>query len=552
MQFSKSTVYQIYIKSFQDSTGNGVGDLNGIRSRLDYLKELGVDYIWLTPFFKSPLNDNGYDVADYCTIDLKFGTKEDLKKLISEADKRGIGLMLDMVFNHTSTEHEWFKKALAGDPVYQDYYIFKEGKADAAPTNWESKFGGNAWEYAAELKKWYLHLFDVSQADLNWDNPQVRKELKNVIFYWKNMGFKGFRFDVVNLISKPEIFCDDLEGDGRRYYTDGHRVHEFLKELVHDTGIDGMITVGEMSSTTIDNCVRYSNAQEHELSMCFNFHHLKVDYKNGDKWQLMAPDLNKLKELLVEWQLGMQKGNGWNALFWCNHDQPRAVSRFCNDKIYWKQSATMLATCIYMLRGTPFVYQGEGIGMTNAGFTDISHYRDIESLNYYNIMMRNGKSKEETLEILSLRSRDNGRLPMQWDGSAQSGFTTGTPWLEARNNNHWIHVEAQNNQKDSVLEYYKKLIKLRKQYDIISEGIFEPVEQSFYNVFVYKRILNNQELYVFCNFGNDVMKTELPVDIENYTTLISNYDDEKSEKGWLILKPYQAIVLYKKDKKVIT
>ncbi len=345
----------------------------------------------------SPQNDNGYDVADYRNIDPLFGTMEDLEELIAGADRRGIGLMLDMVFNHTSTEHEWFQKALEGDPEYIDYYIFKDGSPEKAPTNWESKFGGPAWEYVPHLEKWYLHLFDVTQADLNWENPRVREELKEVIRFWKEKGIKGFRFDVVNLISKPEIFEDDSQGDGRRFYTDGRHVHEFLKELVHDTGIEDMVTVGEMSSTSLDNCIRYSNPEEKELSMCFNFHHLKVDYKNGNKWELMDPDIMALKRLFEEWQTGMQKAGGWNAVFWCNHDQPRIVSRFGDDKKYWKESAKMLAAAIHLMRGTPYIYQGEELGMTNAGYRDISQYRDVESLNYYEILLSQGKTPGRSL-----------------------------------------------------------------------------------------------------------------------------------------------------------
>ena len=379
--FSSKVVYQIYPKSFMDSNGDGQGDLRGIIEKLDYLKELGVDYLWLTPVFVSPQNDNGYDVADYRSIDPRFGTMDDMEELIREADQRGMGLMLDMVFNHTSTDHEWFQKALAGDEKYQNYYIFREGTPDKLPTNWQSKFGGPAWEYVPSLKKWYLHLFDVSQADLNWDNPEVRDELKKVILYWKEKGVKGFRFDVVNLISKPAVFEDDFEGDGRRFYTDGPHVHEYLKELTRDTGIDSMITVGEMSSTTLENCIRYSAPEEKELSMCFSFHHLKVDYKDGDKWKLMEPDRMALKKLFEKWQMGMQKGHGWNALFWCNHDQPRTVSRFGDEDKYWKESAEMLAASIHLMRGTPYIYQGEELGMTNAHYTSISQYRDVESLN---------------------------------------------------------------------------------------------------------------------------------------------------------------------------
>ncbi|MGN0286060.1 MAG: alpha,alpha-phosphotrehalase, partial [Atopobiaceae bacterium] len=408
----QKVVYQIYPRSFQDSDGDGVGDLKGMTARLDYLQSLGVDYVWSTPFFVSPQHDNGYDVADYLAVDPRFGTMEDAEEFIREAARRGIGVMFDMVFNHTSTDHEWFQRALAGDPKYQKYYFFVDGEPDHAPTNWVSKFGGSAWEWVPSLHKWYLHLFDVSQADLNWENPEVREELKNVIRFWKAKGVSGFRFDVVNLISKPDPadFQDDLEGDGRRFYTDGRHVHQFIRELAEDTELGDMITVGEMSSTSIQNCIQYSNPQNHQLSMTFSFHHLKVDYKDGDKWSLMKPDIDHLRQLFRDWEEQMTAGGGWNAWFWCNHDQPRAVSRFGNDTDprLWRASAKMLGTCVHFMRGTPYVYQGEELGMTNAHFDSIDQYRDVESQNYYRILQERGLSPDEALHVVSERSRDNG------------------------------------------------------------------------------------------------------------------------------------------------
>ncbi len=420
--FSNKVVYQIYPKSFRDTNGDGFGDIPGIIEKLDYLQELGVDYLWLTPFFPSPQNDNGYDVSDYCAVDARFGTMEDLEELIRQGKKRGIGLMLDMVFNHTSTEHVWFQKALQGEEKYQKYYIFREGIPDKAPTNWQSKFGGSAWEYVPALKKWYLRLYDVTQADLNWDHPAVREELKNILRFWKEKGIQAFRFDVINLVSKPEQMTDDFQGDGRRFYSDGPHIHEYLKELVRDAGIEDFVTVGEMSSTSLEHCIRYSSPEEKELSMCFNFHHLKVDYQDGDKWALMEPDYKKLKELFIEWQLGMQQGGGWNALFWCNHDQPRIVSRMGDEGVYWKESAKMLAGMIHLMRGTPYIYQGEEIGMLNAHYSSIEKYRDVESLNYYQILLENGKTEKEALEVLAGRSRDNSRTPMQWNGQGTADF----------------------------------------------------------------------------------------------------------------------------------
>lgn len=539
MNFKDKVIYQIYPKSFQDTTGNGFGDLKGVTSRLDYLQELGVDYVWLTPFFVSPQRDNGYDVADYRNIEPLFGTMTDCEELIEEAEKRGIGIMLDMVFNHTSTEHEWFQKALTGDPEYMDYYIFKDGKPDEPPTNWESKFGGNAWEYVPHLKKWYLHLFDVTQADLNWENPKVREELKEIIRFWKNKGVKGFRFDVVNLISKPEVFENDTVGDGRRFYTDGRNVHEYLKELVADTQIEEMVTVGEMSSTTLEHCIRYSSPKEKELSMCFNFHHLKVDYKDGNKWELMEPDFNSLKELFYNWQLGMQENEGWNALFWCNHDQPRIVSRLGDDENYWKESAKMLATCIHMMQGTPYIYQGEEIGMTNAKYTDINQYRDVESKNYYEIMLRNGKTKEEALAILGARSRDNSRTPMQWNSSENAGFSNSTPWISIPESYKEINVETERNDADSILAYYKKLIQMRKQYRAISEGKIEFIYEVPAEVFAYKRTFGEEELLVLNNLGSNHIELTADLQLESYEKVLGNYEKANDAKG---LRPFEAVI----------
>ena len=527
-------VYQIYPKSFRDSDGDGCGDLRGIIEKLDYLKWLGVDYVWSTPFFLSPQRDNGYDIADYYQVDPAFGTMEDAEELIREAGKRGIGIMFDMVFNHTSTEHEWFKKALAGDREYQDYYIFREGEPENPPTNWESKFGGSAWEYVPSLKKWYLHLFDRTQADLNWENPKVREELKNVIRFWKEKGVRGFRFDVVNLISKPEVFENDDRGDGRRFYTDGPHVHEYLKELVRDTEIGGMITVGEMSSTSIENCIRYTNPQEKELAMCFHFHHLKVDYKDGDKWEIQPADYRKLKELFV----------GWEAVFWCNHDQPRAVSRFGDDKKYWKESAKMLAGAIHMMRGTPYIFQGEELGMTNAGYTDISQYRDVESTNYYQIMLERGKTKEEALHILNERSRDNGRTPMQWNGGENAGFTSGRPWISLPDNYKTINVEAEMADEDSILYYYRRLIAIRKEEPAVAEGSIEFIETSDPQILAYRRILGEDEILAIHNFGSEEKAVPPACKEGAYSLLLGNYKSD-AEGVPDKLKAYESVILKK-------
>lgn len=544
--FSNKVIYQIYPKSFKDSNGDGIGDLRGVAEKLDYLKDLGVDYLWLTPFFVSPQRDNGYDVADYRNIDPMFGTMEDLDNLIAEGEKRNIGLMFDMVFNHTSTSHEWFRRALAGEKKYQDYYIFKEGAPDQPPTNWQSKFGGSAWEYVSSLGKWYLHLFDVTQADLNWKNPEVREELKEVIRFWKAKGVKGFRFDVVNLISKPEIWEDDFEGDGRKFYTDGPYVHEYLKELVRDTGIEDYVTVGEMSSTTLEHCIRYSGAEEKELSMCFNFHHLKVDYKDGNKWELMEPDYMELKVIFEKWQMGMQRGNAWNALFWCNHDQPRIVSRFGNEGEYWKESAKMLAGMIHLMRGTPYIYQGEEIGMTNPHYTSIEQYADVESRNYYEILLNEGKTKEEALEILAARSRDNSRTPMQWTDERYCGFSDTKPWIPVSDNFEKINVKKQKQDRDSILEFYKKLIMLRKEKEVIARGNIEFMEVENAGVLAYTRCLDKQKLLVCCNFRDVESQMEFTQEWKFGRKILGNYEENhKNNYKVLTLRPYEIIVLEK-------
>lgn len=544
--FSNKVIYQIYPKSFKDSNGDGIGDLRGVAEKLDYLKDLGVDYLWLTPFFVSPQRDNGYDVADYRNIDPMFGTMEDLDNLIAEGEKRNIGLMFDMVFNHTSTSHEWFRRALAGEKKYQDYYIFKEGAPDQPPTNWQSKFGGSAWEYVSSLGKWYLHLFDVTQADLNWKNPEVREELKEVIRFWKARGVKGFRFDVVNLISKPEIWEDDFEGDERKFYTDGPYVHEYLKELVRDTGIEDYVTVGEMSSTTLEHCIRYSGAEEKELSMCFNFHHLKVDYKDGNKWELMEPDYMELKVIFEKWQMGMQRGNAWNALFWCNHDQPRIVSRFGNEGEYWKESAKMLAGMIHLMRGTPYIYQGEEIGMTNPHYTSIEQYADVESRNYYEILLNEGKTKEEALEILAARSRDNSRTPMQWTDERYCGFSDTKPWIPVSDNFEKINVKKQKQDRDSILEFYKKLIMLRKEKEVIARGNIEFMEVENAGVLAYTRCLDKQKLLVCCNFRDVESQMEFTQEWKSGRKILGNYEENhKNNYKVLTLRPYEIIVLEK-------
>lgn len=544
--FKKSTIYQIYPKSFNDSNGDGIGDLRGIIAKLDYLKELGIDCIWLTPFYISPQRDNGYDIADYYNVDPLFGTMKDFEELVEEAKKRNIELMLDMVFNHTSTEHKWFKKALNGDERYKNFYIFKKGKNEEAPTNWVSKFGGSSWEYVEKFDEYYLHLFDKTQGDLNWENDEVRSEIYKVVNFWINKEVKGFRLDVINLISKPDIYLNDNSGDGKKFYTDGPKIHKFLKELNENTfgKYEDIVTVGEMSSTTIENCVRYSNPEEKELSMVFNFHHLKVDYKNGDKWTLMDFDFKELKKLFKDWQNGMESGNGWNALFWCNHDQPRIVSRFGNCSKYHKESAKMLATSIHMMRGTPYIYQGEEFGMTNPEYTSINQYRDVESINFYNILINKGVDKEKALEILREKSRDNSRTPVQWNNNKNAGFTSGEPWIPVGNLYKNINAENALNDKDSVFYHYKNLISLRKQHDVISDGSFNIILENHDKVYAYTRSYKNTNLIVLNNFyGEDTEATIEKELIEgNSKILISNYKDSGSLSKNIKLRPYESIV----------
>jgi len=551
--FKKSTIYQIYPKSFYDTNGDGIGDLNGVIEKLDYLKSLGIDYIWLTPFYPSPQIDNGYDVSDYYSIEPGFGTMDDFENLIKEAKRRNIDIMLDMVFNHTSIEHAWFQKAINGEQKYKDFYIFKESENNEPPTNWQSKFGGNAWEHVEKIDEYYLHLFDKTQADLNWENEKVRKEIYDIVDFWIEKGVKGLRFDVINLISKPQKYENDLDGDGRKFYTDGPNIHEYLKELNESTygKHDDMVTVGEMSSTTLENCIRYSNPKEKELSMVFNFHHLKVDYHNGDKWTIMNFDFKKLKEIFKNWQESIQDANGWNALFWCNHDQPRVVSRFGNDKEYLKESAKMLATTIHMMRGTPYVYQGEEFGMTNPYFNCIEKYRDVESINYYNILKEQGKDEEEILEILREKSRDNSRTPVQWNDKENAGFTKGAPWIPISDQYKKINAEKALEDKNSIFYHYQKLIKLRKDHDVISNGKIKFILEEHERVCSYVRILDNITLVVINNFFGDEIKIVLPDEYLNNRQkskiLISNYKDSSILNENLTLRPFESIVYYIKN-----
>ncbi|WCK55253.1 alpha,alpha-phosphotrehalase [Aneurinibacillus sp. Ricciae_BoGa-3] len=552
--WKKSVVYQIYPKSFKDTTGDGVGDLQGIIEKLDYLKELGVDVIWITPIYRSPQKDNGYDISDYYTIYEKYGSMEDFERLLAEGHKRGIRIIMDIVVNHTSTEHEWFRKARESeDSPYRDFYIWKEGKDGQEPTNWQSKFGGPAWEFDEKTGKYYLHLFDVTQADLNWENEDLRQELYNMMHFWFKKGVDGFRLDVINLISKDQRFPDDdgsiPPGDGRRFYTDGPRVHEFIREMNEEvfSKYESM-TVGEMSSTTLENCIQYTNPESKELSMTFNFHHLKVDYPNGEKWALAEFDFLALKRILSTWQTGMHQGNGWNALFWCNHDQPRVVTRYGNDGEFRVQSAKMLATVIHMMQGTPYIYQGEEIGMTDPKFDRIEQYRDVETLNMYRLKQEHGMSPEEVMEVIKRRSRDNSRTPMQWNDGPQAGFTGGTPWIGIPANYESINVESALADPDSILYHYKKLISLRKELDIVTWGDYQLLAEEDPRIFAYTRNYNGETLLVVNNFyGKDATfnpQAELAEDERKCEILLSNYADSPMLSTGVDLRPYESVVYY--------
>ena len=553
----KSVVYQIYPKSFNDTTGNREGDIRGIIEKLDYLKELGVEVIWITPMYKSPQNDNGYDISDYYDIDPNYGTMADFEEMLTEAHKRDLKIVMDIVVNHSSTENEWFKKSEAGDSEYKDFYIWKDAVDGKEPTNWQSKFGGNAWQYSEKRGQYYLHLFDVTQADLNWENENVRKKVYEMIRFWLNKGVDGFRLDVINLISKDQRFPNDdgsdtrFVPDGRRFYTDGPRIHEFLKEMNREAfGGGELITVGEMSSTSLDNCIRYSNPDEKELSMAFSFHHLKVDYPNGEKWAKAPFDFVELKRIFSKWQIGMYEGNGWNATFWNNHDQPRALSRFGNDKEYHRESAKMLATVLHGLQGTPYIYQGEEFGMTNPYFDDISKYRDVESTNNYKILLNKGCSEEEAIEILMQKSRDNSRTPVQWNDSDNAGFTTGTPWIGVPENYRTVNAEVALKDKNSVFYHYKKLIDLRRNEELMITGRYEDIDLENKSVYAYKRVGENGELVVISNFYEPEVEFELKgngvTGLENAQVLLSNYEAEPEIKdGKIILKPYESIIFKK-------
>ncbi|UBR45164.1 alpha,alpha-phosphotrehalase [Aeromonas veronii] len=543
--WQSAVIYQIYPKSFQDSAARGTGDLKGIMARLDYLKTLGVDALWLTPVYVSPQVDNGYDIADYLAIDPAYGTMDDFEALLAAAHARDIRIVMDIVVNHTSTEHTWFKSALGDkNSPYRDYYIWRDPVDGGVPNNWQSKFGGSAWELDSATGQYYLHLFAREQADLNWENPAVRAEVKKIIHFWANKGVDGFRLDVINLISKDQAFPNDEIGDGRRFYTDGPRIHEFLQDVSRDVFAPvGAMTVGEMSSTSLEHCQRYGALDGSELSMVFNFHHLKVDYPNGDKWTKAPFDFLELKRIFNHWQSGMH-GKGWSALFWCNHDQPRIVSRFGDEGEHRVVAAKMLASTLHGLQGTPYIYQGEEIGMTNPGYQHINDYQDVESRNIFAIKQAEGMSEAEILAILGAKSRDNSRTPMQWSAAANAGFTQGTPWLKPAANYSEINAEAALADQHSVFWHYRDLIRLRKDYPIFTQGDYQDLLTGHPQIWAYARRANGQTLLVVNNFYGEPVEFALPAELQSGQgrLLLGNYPDSPAQPQSGMLRPYESLI----------
>ncbi|EPF6065908.1 alpha,alpha-phosphotrehalase [Enterobacter cloacae] len=535
--WQNGVIYQIYPKSFQDTTGSGTGDLRGVTQRLDYLKTLGIDAIWLTPFYISPQVDNSYDVANYTAIDPAYGTLDDFDELVARAHERGIRIVLDMVFNHTSTQHAWFRESLNKASPYRQFYIWRDGTPEQLPNNWRSKFGGNAWRWHAESEQYYLHLFAPEQADLNWENPAVRAELKKVCEFWADRGVDGLRLDVINLISKDQAFPNDDIGDGRRFYTDGPRIHEYLQEMSRDVFTPrNLMTVGEMSSTSLENCQQYASLDGRELSMTFNFHHLKVDYPGGEKWTLAKPDFVALKTLFNHWQQGMHN-KAWNALFWCNHDQPRIVSRFGDEGEHRVPAAKMLGMVLHGMQGTPYIYQGEELGMTNPHFSRITDYRDVESLNMFAELRANGRDPNELLAILASKSRDNGRTPMQWDASHNAGFTEGEPWIGVCDNYETVNARAALDDPDSVFYSYQSLIRLRKTLPVLTWGDYQDLLPEHPSLWCYRRQWQGQTLVVVANLSRESHEWESDVLSGEWQAVMRNYPAPHPTT----LRPFEAV-----------
>lgn len=551
--WKESVVYQIYPRSFCDSNGDGIGDLNGITGKLDYLKELGIDVIWLSPVYKSPNDDNGYDISDYQAIMDEFGTIEDFDRMLATAHEKGIKIMMDLVVNHTSDEHKWFiESRKSTDNPYRDYYIWRPAKEDGSlPNNWGSCFSGPAWEYDKTTDMYFLHLFSKKQPDLNWDNPAVRQDVFDMMNWWLKKGVDGFRMDVISLISK-EPGLPDKEPGINGYATfnvsaNGPHVHEYLQEMRQKALNNAdTITVGECSGVTLEEAKKYARSDEKELNMVFQFEHMDVDSdEKAGKWTTRKMDLRDLKKILTRWQKGLQD-IAWNSLYWENHDQPRSVSRFGNDSDEYREiSAKMLATCIHMMQGTPYVYQGEELGMTNCPFNTLDNFRDLESINAFHELTEQGKmTKEDMMAAIGYKGRDNARTPMQWDDSAYAGFSTANPWIMVNPNYTKINAKDQINREDSVFKYYQKLIKLRHESELIVYGTYDLILDDDKDIYAYIRTLGDEKLIVYCNFSENTREVELPEEFTNGKVLISNYSDAKVNHK-ITLRPYEAIVIQK-------
>ena len=550
--WKESVVYQIYPKSFKDSNGDGIGDIKGIIEKLDYLKELGVNVLWISPMLESPQDDNGYDISDYRRIYEDYGTMEDYEEMLSEAHKRDIKVLMDLVVNHTSDEHNWFiESRKSKDNPYRDYYIWKDPVNGKEPNNWGGVFGGSAWEYDEKTQMYYLHLFSKKQPDLNWENEKVRREVYDMMTFWCEKGIDGFRMDVISMISKNQAFPDGevkngLYGDFNPYCVHGPRIHEFLQEMNKEVlSRYDIMTVGETSGVTIEEAQKYAGEDRNELNMVFQFEHVEDACGDHGKWTTAKFNFRDFKKTMIKWQEELQ-GKVWNSLFLGNHDQPRSVSRFGNDNpAYRETSAKMLATCLHMMQGTPYVYQGEELGMTNAYFDKLEDYRDIESINFFTELTEAGiMTPEYMMKCLMLRSRDNARTPMQWDDSAQGGFTSGEPWIRINPNYKEINAVQQLGDPDSVFHYYQKLIRLRKEKDIIVYGDFEALYRDDDKIFAYTRKLDQKKLLTVCNFSDQDAEMEIPEEFAGAQCLITNLGRTVFDRNF-VLRPYEAFVLYK-------
>lgn len=549
--WKESVVYQIYPRSFMDSNGDGIGDIRGITSKLDYLKELGIDVIWLSPVYQSPNDDNGYDISDYQAIMQEFGTMEDFDEMLKASHERGIKIMMDLVVNHTSDEHRWFVESRKSkENPYRDYYIWREAKDGREPNNWGSCFGGSAWQYDETTDMYFLHLFSKKQPDLNWDNEMVRKEVFDMMAWWLEKGVDGFRMDVISMISKVPGLPDGpknkdaLYGDFGPSVINGPHVHDYLKEMRREVlSKFDTITVGETSGVTVEEAVKYAADDESELNMVFQFEQNDLDGGEYGKWNLKKIDLPALKAVLNRWQTYLE-GKAWNSLYWSNHDQPRSVSRYGNDEDPYRElSAKMLGTCLHMMKGTPYIYQGEELGMTNVPFASIGEFRDIESINaYWEFTENDIVAPEEMMKYLNYKSRDNARTPMQWNDDKNGGFTKGTPWIKVNPNYTKINAGEQMEREDSVFHYYQKLISLRKKEPVIVYGTFELLMPEDEDIFMYTRTYEQEKLLVICNFSQKERELEIPEEWQKGTVLLGNYKDAAVGRK-MCLRDYEAIVI---------